>query len=426
MNDCGCDQLPGELLPLQEALNLLLKDVTVITEIETIPVLDSLGRILAKDIKSSVNVPPADNSAMDGYAVRCVDLARSGEQGLDISQRICAGETGTSLKPGTVARIFTGAPVPDGADAIVMQEYVQQQQGNQGYGRAVFDASLTQAEYSIGRHIRKAGEDIKSGQVILGKGKKLRPQDIGLAASVGFAECTVYRKMRVVVFSTGDELREPGEKLKPGQIYNSNRYVLTGLLRNLGCEVIDSGIVPDDYDSTRNALQKAAAAADLIISSGGVSVGEEDHIKAALESLGKLQMWQVAIKPGKPVLFGELMGNQCGTSSNTPLIGLPGNPVSAFATFYIFARPYILTMQGQQDVDSKHYLVKADFSWGPGKRQEFLRARLEHDQGVPVLRIFAHQGSGVLSSTTESDGFAVIHIDQAVNPGDLVEFMPYT
>lgn len=421
MSDCGCDYLPGKLMPLQEALCLLLKSAIPVSETEIIPVLDCPGRILANDIKSDFNVPPADNSAMDGYAVRAADLLHAGENGLEISQRICAGETGINLKPGTVARIFTGAPVPEGADAIVMQEYVRQEEG-----RAIFDASVTQNEYAIGRHIRKAGEDIETGQIILRKGKKLRPQDIGLAASVGLAECSVYRQIKVVVFSTGDELCEPGEILEPGQIYNSNRYVLTGLLHELDCVVIDSGIVPDDFNSTRRALEEAALEADLIISSGGVSVGEEDHIKAALESLGKLQMWKVAIKPGKPVLFGEIKGEILGKLNGTPLIGLPGNPVSAFATFCIFARPYILTMQGQQDVKDKHYMVKADFSWGPGKRQEFLRARLEEDNNSPVLRIFSHQGSGVLSSTTESDGFAVIHIDQAVEPGDLVEYIPFS
>ncbi len=417
MSDCGCDYLPDKLMPLQEALDLLLQDVIQVSETEILPLLDCLGRILAVDIKSDVNVPPADNSAMDGYAVRCVDLEKADDRGLEISQRICAGKTGTRLKSGTVARIFTGASVPDGADAVVMQEYVCQQNG-----KAVFDASITKKKYVAGRHIRKAGEDIQSGQIILGKGKKLRPQDLGLAASVGLAECTVYRQVKVVVFSTGDELREPGEMLEPGQIYNSNRYMLTGLLRKLGCVVIDSGNVPDDFNSTRQALEKAASEADFIISSGGVSVGEEDYIKAALESLGKLQMWKVAIKPGKPVLFGMISGKDV----NTPLIGLPGNPVSAFATFCIFARPYILTMQGKQDVKEKHYMVQAAFSWGPGKRQEFLRAKLEQDNDSQVLRIFSHQGSGVLSSTTESDGFAIIHIDQAVKPGDMVEFVPYT
>ncbi len=325
MSACGCDDIGCDsgqtLLPIDEAIQLLLNNAKPVTETEKRPLNEAQGRILAENLSSSVNVPPADNSAMDGYAVRSADLAGTEEKLLPISQRIPAGSMGTALEPGTAARIFTGAPIPPGADAVIMQE-VCTPEGN--------GVKIT-GPVPTGKNIRKAGEDIHTGDNILTVGTQLKPQDIGLAASVGIAEVTVYKRLRVGIFFTGDELREPGEKLEPGQIYNSNRHTMRGLLQNLNCDVIDLGTVEDTLDATKSAMLKAAEVSDLIMTSGGVSVGEEDYIRIALEELGQLDMWRINIKPGKPLAFGKI--------GDIPFLGMPGNPVSVFATFCIFARP---------------------------------------------------------------------------------------
>jgi molybdopterin molybdotransferase len=401
---------PKKMLSADEALELLLSHARPVNETETIHTTHALGRVLAEALISSVTVPPLDNSAMDGYALNCASLNPVGETRLRISQRIPAGTVGHALEHGTAARIFTGAPVPPGADAVVMQE----------------DCTLDGDEVIIGAipksgaNIRRAGEDIAAGSEVLSAGVRIRPQEMGLIASIGLADVRVYRKLRVALFFTGDEIVMPGETLEEGEIYNSNRYTLLGLLEGMGCRVADYGIVPDSLEATVNVLQQAWHEADLIVTSGGVSVGEEDHVKAAVESLGKLDMWKVAMKPGKPIAHGTVQG--------TPFIGLPGNPVSAFATFCLFVRPYILRSQGVQKTTPRSYRLPAAFDWNkPGPRREFVRARLEPQaDGTPGVAIYSNQGSGVLTSAVWGEGLAEIIEGSTVARGDRVKFTPFT
>ncbi|HIO96949.1 MAG TPA: molybdopterin molybdenumtransferase MoeA [Leucothrix sp.] len=410
-NNCDSGQ---KLMPIEEALQLLIKNVNPITETETLPLNEAQGRILAEDISSTINVPPADNSAMDGYAIRSADFSDSNETQRPISQRITAGMMGTTLETGTVARIFTGAPVPEGADAVVMQEVctiVDNKTANN-------NIKIT-GPVPIGNNIRKAGEDIAIGDTVLKTGIKLKPQDIGLIASVGIGGIAVYKRLRVGIFFTGDELREPGETLKPGQIYNSNRHTLRGLLENLNCDVIDFGTVEDTLEATKTAMLKAAKNTDLVMTSGGVSVGEEDYVRIALEEMGQLKLWRINIKPGKPLAFGSLNTK----NGAKPFLGMPGNPVSVFATFCIFARPFILEKQGASETQANSFMVSADFEWTKaGKRHEYVRARVEGN----VIKLFPHQGSGVLTSTSWANGLAVIPEGITVKFGDLVEFIPFS
>ena len=416
-NSCDVRQT---LMPLDEALTQLEARAIPIKITEQVSLNESLGRIIAEDLISNINVPPADNSAMDGYAVRAYELSSSDSEKkykpFVVSQRICAGQTGVALQTNTVARIFTGAPIPMGADAVVMQENCEY---NETENTVIIRDSL-----KSGTNVRKAGEDILSGSIILKAGQKLRAQDIGLAASVGSAEITVIQRLKVAVFFTGDELRDPGETLKAGQIYNSNRYTLTGLLKSLGCEVIDLGNVEDTLESTIKAMQSAAEQADLVMTSGGVSVGEEDHIRKALEQLGQLNMWRVNIKPGKPFAFGEINTK----AKNTPFIGLPGNPVSVFATFCIFARPYILKTQGVENTLVNHFMVASGFELdGKESRNEYLRVRLEiNESGQSLLSLYANQSSGVLTSASWANGFAYIPANTKIDQGDLIEFTPFS
>ncbi|MCW8963425.1 MAG: molybdopterin molybdotransferase MoeA [Gammaproteobacteria bacterium] len=410
MSGCGCDDLKeNKLTPFDEAIDTLLDSASPLTDIDEVPTEDGLGRVLAHPLVSTVNVPPLDNSAMDGYAVASVDVDVAGTT-LPVSQRICAGEVGEPLQAGTAARIFTGAPVPPNADAIVMQEMCDRQDDDVTINEVV----------KAGQHVRKAGEDIANGDAILNPGTRLRAQELGLAASIGCSPLSVYRRLKVGLFFTGDELVEPGNELKPGQIYDSNRYSLLGLLQTLGCEVVDLGIVSDDLESTKQALQSAAGQADLVITSGGVSVGEEDHVRIALEQLGKLNMWRIAMKPGKPLAFGHV--------GDTPFIGLPGNPVSAFVTFCLFVSPFIKKMQGMTRVLPASLQIKSAFDWPrPGKRLEFLRARLSQDgSGNTQAELFGHQGSGVLTSTSWADGLVIVPIGATVSPGDSVEYLSFT
>ena len=396
------------MLSFEEALDKLLSAATPVEEVRALPLTATAGRVLAVAQASTVAVPPLDNSAMDGYAVRVADITAAGVC-LPVSQRIPAGTVGLPLQAGTAARIFTGAPVPVGADAVVMQEICEH-----GEGGVVIN-HLPHA----GENIRRAGEDISIGGQILSAGMKLRPQDVALAASAGLPELPVYRRLRVGVFFTGDELVQPGEPLPPGAIYNSNRYALRALLEGLGCEVRDLGTVADTLDATRDALRRAAEDNDLIITSGGVSVGEEDHVKPAVEAEGRLDMWKIAIKPGKPLAFGEVRKSD----GKAWFIGLPGNPVSAFVTFLIMVRPFILRLQGVAEVLPHCYTLRADFDWKkPDPRTEFLRGRLNGAGGV---ELYKNQGAGVVTSLSWGDGLIVKAPQQVIAAGESVRFIPF-
>lgn len=404
------------MLSALEAREVLLAAARPISDIEHVPTLEANGRFLAEPQTSLLNVPPMDNTQMDGYAVRAVDCA-SGTATLPVSQRIPAGYVGQPLQAGTAARIFTGAMIPEGADAVVMQEVCELVKGESGDSVTISHAP------KVGEWIRRAGEDIRSGSVILEAGTRLRAAELGLAASVGLAELPVKRRLRVAVFFTGDELAMPGEPLKPGAIYNSNRFTLRGLLEDLGCTVADFGIVPDSLSATRETLRAAARDNDLIITSGGVSVGEEDHIKPAVEAEGRLNMWQIAIKPGKPLAFGEVRKDGAQTDASAFFLGLPGNPVSSLVTFMLFVRPFILRMMGVQDVTPQSFAMRADFDWPKtDPRNEFLRARINDEGG---LDIFANQSSGVLTSTVWGDGLIDNPPRTPIAKGDIVRFIPF-
>lgn len=389
-----------------QQLMLAAADTDTINAEETIKLEHAVGRVLATAQIAYIDVPPHDNSAMDGYAVRHEDAQTTSR--LLVTQRIPAGSNGSRLLPGTAARIFTGAPIPPDCDAVVMQEEVEVD-GEQ--------ISLQKAVH-VAQNIRRRGEDIAKGNEILPAGHRLAPQDLGLLASIGIAEVTVKRQLRVAVFFTGDELVMPGQPLAAGQIYNSNRFMLRGLLEKLGCQIADLGNVPDQLDATRATLRQAAAENDLIITCGGVSVGEEDHVKAAVEAEGRLDAWKIAIKPGKPLAFGHI--------GKVPFIGLPGNPVSAFVTFLLFARPFILRQQGQQQVNSTPCLARANFNWPkPDKRQEYLRARLSLGaDGQSEATLFPQQGSGVLTSCSWASGLVEVAPGQIIKQGDWVRYYP--
>ena len=399
---------PKPMLSVSEALAFLQAAARPVSEIESVATLEANGRVLAKAQVSGMNVPTMDNTQMDGYAVRAADCA-GGTATLTVSQRIPAGHVGQPLLPGTAARIFTGALIPEGADAVVMQEQCE----------AAGNLVTVRHAPKPGEWIRRAGEDITNGSVILPAGSRLRSPELGLAASVGLATLPVRRKLRVAVFFTGDELAMPGEPLAPGAIYNSNRFTLRALLENLGCQISDYGIVPDSLEATRAVLRDCAREHDLIITSGGVSVGEEDHIKPAVEAEGRLNMWQIAVKPGKPLAFGEV--------GQAFFLGLPGNPVSSYITFLMFVRPFLLRLQGVDDpraLTPQSYAMRADFAWSkPDRRNEFLRARINASGG---LDLFPNQSSGVLTSTVWGDGIIDNPPGQAIAIGDTVRFIPFS
>lgn len=397
--------------PFEDMRAALLAAATPLSTVEQVPTAEALGRVLAVDQISSLDVPPLDNSSMDGYALRCADLPAVGAR-LVVAQRIPAGSVGHTLAPGTAARIFTGAPIPHGADAVVMQELCSLD------GDGVLIDHLPRP----GEWIRRAGEDIARGAVVLTAGQRLGPQMLGLAASVGCATLPVFRRLRVALFSTGDELVMPGEPLPPGAIYNSNRYVLRGLLEALGCQVCDLGIVPDSLEATRAALRAAAGSNDLIITSGGVSVGEEDHVKPAVQAEGQLDLWLVAMKPGKPVAFGRV--NDPAGGNGADFIGLPGNPVSSFVTFLMLVRPFILRRMGVEDCLPHSIRLPAGFDWPrPDRRREFLRARVGE---AGQVELFPNQGPGVLSSTVWAAGLVDNPAGHAIAQGEPVSFIPYS
>ena len=412
----------GPLMTLDEALERLFSGAQAgrIREVQTVNLLDAAGRILAQPIRSLIDVPPGDNTSMDGYAVRCRDVLEPGTR-LPVSQRIPAGQVGSALEPGTVARIFTGAQLPPGADAVVMQEQCEALAAEDGQG---LGCVVVQASPQPGQWIRRRGEDVQAGSEVLAAGSRLTPQAMGLAASVGCAEVVVLRRPRVALFSTGDELVMPGEispeQMRPGAIYNSNRYTLRGLLLAAGCEVTDFGIVPDRLDATRAVLRQAAQGHDLILTSGGVSVGEEDHIKPAVQAEGHLDSWQMAIKPGKPLAFGSV---RKGGHQQALFVGLPGNPVSSFVTFLVAVAPLLRFMQGMSPQAFKPQLLRADFNWPkPDRRREFLRARLNGQGG---LDLFPNQSSGVLTSAVWADGLVDNAPGAAIAQGQVVRFLSF-
>jgi molybdopterin molybdotransferase len=392
------------LLSVDEALETLLAGAKPVREVEQVPTMAAANRVLAQAQTSSMDVPPMDNSAMDGYAVRLSDL-NSPEKKLKVAQRIPAGSVGKPLGPGTAARIFTGAPVPPGADAIAMQEHCSVS------GEFVLIKNVPQK----GEWIRLTASDIRKGGTVLIAGKRLLPQDIGLAASVGIKTLPVFRKVRLGLFFTGDELVMPGDPLPPGRIYNSNRFTLNGLAAAFGCDVRDYGIVPDRLDATREVLRRAAGENDIIVTSGGVSVGDEDHVKPAVEAEGSLLMWKIAMKPGRPLAFGRV--------GNAAFIGLPGNPVSSFVTFLIFVRPFLLRTQGHVEVAPRAIEARADFNWlEPDARREFLRVKWNSQGG---LELYPTQDSAVLTSTAWADGLLDNPAEHAIRKGDRVRFLPY-
>ena len=393
------------LLSVDEALEVMLAGARPVAGVEEVPTLEATGRVLARAQVSTMDVPPMDNSAMDGYAVRVADV-KTPDARLKVAQRIQAGSVGRALEPGTAARIFTGAPIPPGADAIVMQEYCAAD------GEFVVVKKVPEKE----AWIRRRASDIAKGAQILAPGIRLRPQDTGLAASVGIKSLPLHRRVRLGLFFTGDELVMPGDPLPPGRIYNSNRFTLNGLARVYGCEVRDYGIVPDSLEATRAVLKRAAGECDVIVTSGGVSVGDADFVKPAVEAEGSLLMWKIAMKPGRPLAFGKV--------GNAAFIGLPGNPVSSFVTFLIFVRPFLLKTQGSSHVLPRAIEARADFDWPqPDPRREFLRVKWNAHGG---LEIYPTQDSAVLTSTAWADGLVDNPPNHAIAKGERVRYLPFS
>ncbi len=403
------------LLPLSDALPQLLSHAHRLPGVDVVSTFEADGRVLAQDVVSALQVPPQDNSAMDGYAVRVADCTAAGAV-LRVTQRIPAGAYGVALHSGEAARIFTGAPIPPGADAVVMQEDCEALVGDQ--------VKVRQTP-GHGQWIRRSGEDVAQGDTVLSAGTRLNPAALGLAASVGLASLQVAKRPKVALFSTGDELVMPGdvapENMASGAIYNSNRFFLRAMLQRLGCEVSDLGIVPDQREATLQALQQAAESHDLILTSGGVSVGEEDHIKPAVQALGELNLWQLAIKPGKPFAYGSVRRQTSVHACH--FMGLPGNPVSSFVTFLLLVRPFVLKLQGVAHTDITRIAMPAHFDWPRAdKRREFLRVRRNAQGG---LDLFPNQSSGVLTSAVWGDGVIDSPAGQTIAKGDRVQFISF-
>lgn len=410
---------PGkDMLRTAEALERLTAAVSPVDGLEQVDLTEALNRVLAQGVVAARAVPPHDNAAVDGYAVYHADLSADGDVTLPVTGRIAAGHVlDRPAVRGEALRIFTGAPVPPGPDTILPQEVCTAHDGATG------DGTVTLPPVKAGANLRKAGEDIQPGDVILPAGRRLRPQDIGLAASIGVGGLTVRRRVRVAVFSTGDEVRDPvaGQDAGPGAIYDSNRFVLMGLVRNLGCEVVDLGIVRDEADAVRATLAKGGEQADMIVTSGGVSTGDTDHVKGAVEALGALNFWRIAIRPGRPLAFGHVAG--------TPFIGLPGNPVASMLTFMVFARPLLLRLMGAEDKAPLTFPAVADFSFKKRVgRREWLRAHLHRDAtGRLIVSRYPREGSGILTSMVVSDGLAELPEDlPAVEPGTILDVLPFS
>ena len=408
--NCDSPVFNQSLMSADEALEFLLDACVTTEKKESVSLDNSLGRILASDIHSAINVPGFDNSAMDGYAIALSDdQLLQKNLSFDIVDRIPAGSTGNELNRGCAARIFTGAPIPKGANTVIMQEECEVSEDG---------SKITIARaIKLNENIRPTGNDILENDVILSSGKQIQPQDISLASSVGVGELIVYKKIKVGVFFTGDELVEPGNPLSSGQIYNSNRYALVALLRQVGCEVINLGNIEDKFSATCDALEALESQCDLIMTTGGVSVGEEDHVKPAVESLGEIGLWKIRMKPGKPLAYGKV--------KQTPFIGLPGNPVSSFVTFCIFSLPFIKKMQGNNDYQSRIIKVKTNFECKRAKpRREYARARIDHSESTPVANLYPKQGSDVMSSIVWADGLVEIPENKTVELGELLNFYP--
>lgn len=395
------------LTPISDALAHLLSRVPPAPPVEVVPLADALGRVLAETQTADMDVPAYDNSAMDGYALATRDLSAAGAS-LLLSQTIAAGHPGVPLAAGTVARIFTGAPIPQGADAVVMQENTRNENG-----RIIID-ELPRP----GQNVRLKGHDIASGSAVLTAGQRLQPQDLGLLASLGIAAIAVHRPLTVAILNTGDEVVAPGTPLRAGQLYDSNSYTLAALLGGLGIRVVKLGIVEDTLAGTEAALRQAVTQADCVITTGGVSVGAEDHVRQAVGNLGQLSLWKLAIKPGKPFSFGSI--------GAVPFFGLPGNPVAVFVTFVMLVRPFLLRMQGAASVDVPGFTVKAGFAvTEPGTRQEFLRVRLVRSDGEQVAELYPDQGSSVLTSLSWAEGLAIVPVQTSVEVGQNIEYLPF-
>ena len=396
------------LMSADDALSFLIDSASVTAMTEAVSLDGSLGRILASDIHSTINVPGFDNSAMDGYTIALNDNQVAQENlSFDVVDRIAAGSTGNDLKIGNAARIFTGAPIPNGANTVVMQEEctLSEDKSQITVKRAI----------NLNENIRPTGNDILKDNVILSSGRQIKPQDISLAASVGVGELVVFKKIKVGVFFTGDELVEPGNPLTPGKIYNSNRYALVALLKQVGCDVINLGNIEDKLDATCEALEALESQCDLIMTTGGVSVGEEDHVKPAVEKLGELNLWKIRMKPGKPLAYGKV--------KQTPFIGLPGNPVSSFVTFCIFSLPFIKKMQGNSNYESKILKVKTNFDCKRAKpRREYARVRIDHSTETPLANLFPKQGSDVMSSVVWADGIVEIPENTTFETGTILNY----
>ncbi len=398
----------GHLMPVDDAIAHLLDQVPPPPAAQVIALEQAMGRVLAADIHSPLNLPAWDNSAMDGYALRAADLPADGGY-LPVCGRIAAGDQGTTPLPaGQAVQIFTGAPLPPGADTVVAQERCKVD------GQRVWFPPVT-----LGDHVRQEGEELRRGDLLFSAGKRLRAQEIGLLAGAGVAQVKVYRPLRVCLLSSGNELREPGEALAPGQIYNSNRYCLAALLKGWGVEVHDYGVMVDELAASRHALSLASSECDLLLSSGGVSVGEEDHLKQAIKELGSVDFWRLAIQPGKPLAFGEVGGK--------PWIGMPGNPSAALITALVVVRPFLLRAQGMTEVLPTPVTVPAGFDWlQPNKRRQYLRARLTADAGGALqVELHPQQSSAMLTAACWADGLAVIEREQLVHKHDQVMFLPF-